>query len=166
MNGIVCVDKKWGIGRDNKLLFQIPSDMEFFKEKTIGKCVIMGKNTLLSLPDSKPLPNRKNLIFSSSIEVNGCISCKDFTELVDQSGKFNSEDLFVIGGGELYRLLLPYCQYFYVTKVDEDGGADCYFPDLDKMNSWRLIEQSEWLESNGYQFSFCKYKNDEVYKFE
>lgn len=154
MNLIVATDKNWGIGKNNDLLFHIPKDMKFFRETTTGKTVIMGRKTLESFPNKKPLPNRRNIVLTRNKDysVEGAEVIYDINELNLQS------DAFVIGGSEIYHLLLPLCNTAYITKVDADGNADKFFPDLDKDENWELTEQSEPAVDNGYTITFCKYQ--------
>ena len=154
MNLIVATDKNWGIGKNNDLLFHIPKDMKFFRETTTGKTVIMGRKTLESFPNKKPLPNRRNIVLTRNKDyvLEGAEVIYDISELNVEA------DAFVIGGSEIYKLLLPLCHTAYITKVDADGGADKFFPNLDKDNEWELIEQSEPVTDNGYTITFCRYQ--------
>ena len=139
MKAILHCDRKWGIGKGNALMFRLPGDMAFFRNATRGKVVVMGSNTLLSLPGSQPLKGRTNIVL--------------------WPGELPPDDVFVIGGAMMYRTLLPYCSSVLVTKVDADGGADTFFPDLDKEAGWSLASQSEPTEDNGLTERFCVYKN-------
>lgn len=136
MNAIVCVDRNWGIGREGNLLFNIPADMQSFTSNTLGKPVIMGLNTLRSLPEGKPLKNRLNIVIAPEGEVlpEGVIHVKNIKELSDYLVK-NSliEKAMVIGGGMIYNTLLSYCKYAFVTKVDFDGNADTFIRNLDDL---------------------------------
>lgn len=155
MKLIVAVDERWGIGRDNKLLFHIKSDMEFFKNMTIGKTVVMGRKTFDSLP-VKPLKSRKNIVLTrdENFSYDGVVTVNDMDMLLSEYG---GDDVFVIGGGEVYKKLLPYCNEAYVTKIHSDGGADTYFPDLDNCKEWILNETSPIQNENGIDFRFCTY---------
>jgi dihydrofolate reductase len=165
---IVCVDKNWGIGYQNNLLAHIPEDMRFFRNKTQNSVIIMGRNTYDSLP-SKPLPNRINIVVTSKIDKD----CK-----VDESGAFfvtmdfikiflstlspNSPiNYFVIGGGQIYNALLPYCQKAYVTKVNYDyKNIDTYFPNLDAMNDWTEVKNGKEKAYQGLKYKFCVYERE------
>ncbi len=163
MKAIVAVDKNWGIGKNNDLLFSIPLDMAFFREQTKGKVVVMGSKTLKSFPNSKPLKNRTNIVFHRGNEVfEGCIVVKDLTELSKVLESYVTDDVFVIGGAMIYKLLLEYCTEVLVTKVDADGEAQVFFENLDNMKDWDCSVESEQLESNGYKFKFTTYKNKNV----
>ncbi len=166
MKAIVAVDKNWGIGKNNDLLFSIPLDMAFFREQTKGKVVVMGSKTLKSFPNSKPLKNRTNIVFHRGNEVyEGCIVVKDLTELSEVLKNYNPDDVFVIGGGSIYKLLLEYCTEILVTKVDADGKPEVFFENLDNNKDWDCIIESEQLESNGYKFKFTTYKNNNIKTF-
>lgn len=156
MNLIVAVDKNWGIGKNNDLLFSIPKDMKFFRETTTGKTVIMGRNTLESFPNKKPLPKRRNIVITSntSYEIDGA----EIVNSIDEAVKIAPDDAFVIGGSSIYRQMLDYCDTAYITKVEADGNADCFFPNLDLNKDFELIYQSEPVEDNGYTLTFCTYK--------
>lgn len=163
MKAIVAVDKNWGIGKNNDLLFSIPLDMAFFREQTKGKVVVMGSKTLKSFPNSKPLKNRTNIVFHRGNEVyEGCIVVKDTADLKKVLDDYNADDVFVIGGGSIYKLLLEYCSHALVTKVDADGDATVFYPNLDENEEWECVKESEQLESNGYTFKFTTYKNNNI----
>lgn len=165
MNAIFCADHNWGIGKNGGLLFRLPKDMAFFKEMTTGKVVIMGRKTLESLPGGRPLKDRVNIVLSRSgsredAEEKGYILCRDFTELEEAVREYRCDDIFVIGGASVYRALLPYCRKAYVTKVDADGGADVFVPDLTKEPYWvNLPEELNREKDNGYDIEFMTYCN-------
>lgn len=157
---ILSVDKKFGIGKNNGLLFHLPLDMKFFRETTKGHTVFMGENTLLSFPNSKPLPNRKNVVLSQDATHNyeGCENVHNFDEFVKilrNCGE--NEDVFVIGGASIYRQTLPFVDEVLLTKVDADGEATVFFPNLDEMPEWNCIEESEPIQDGEYIIRFCKY---------
>lgn len=161
MNAIVAVDKKWGIGKNNGLLFSIPADMAFFREKTVGKVVVMGANTLKSFPGGKPLKNRVNVVVSTTMpKREDCIVVRDLKELKDVLKDY--DDVMLIGGGRLYRELLPYCERAFVTKVDADGDAEVFLDDLDVSPDWVLCRQEAPTVSDGYTITFTEYVNNNV----
>lgn len=164
MNCIAAVDINWAIGIDNRLLFHIPEDLHFFKEKTVGKTVIMGKNTLLSLPEQKPLANRINIVLSTSLKEKDFIVCKDLKTLYEKIKGYDSEDLFVIGGEQIYRLLLPYCSTAYITKVNAEKPANRFFKNLDLSENWKMTFKGEKQVYNGIEFCFCEYRNTQPKK--
>ncbi len=163
MKGIVAVDKNWGIGKNNDLLFSLPADMAYFREQTKGKVVVMGSKTLKSFPNAKPLKNRVNIVFHRGNEnYEGCIIVKDMCELNKVLKQYNTDDVFVIGGAKIYKMLLNYCDEFLITKVDADGGAEVFFENLDKLDNWKCIKEGKPIETNGYNISFTTYKNNQV----
>lgn len=164
MKLIVAVDKKWGIGKANGLLFRLPADMKFFREMTDGKTVVMGLNTLRSFPNGAPLKNRLNIVLSDEEleSAEGLVVCRSFAELGEELKRHASEDIFVIGGGTVYRQLCDICSEAYITKVDADGEATVFFPCLDEKSNWQCESISEPVETNGYTIRFCTYKNREV----
>lgn len=165
MNAIVVVDKNWGIGKNNDLLFKLTKDMAFFKEKTMGKVVVMGGNTLLSLPNQKPLKGRTNIVISDVFYRDDVIMAETMPELLGILDKYNTEDLYVMGGAMLYRTLLPYCDTVYATKVDADGGAQVFYENLDKLDNWSCVYESEPIQDGEYTIRFTTYKNSNVKPF-
>ena len=129
MKLIVAVDEKWGIGKDGDLLKSIPDDMRFFREKTRSAVLVMGYNTLLSFPGSKPLPGRLNIVLADveGLRIPGAVVCGSMSGLFELLKNFDSDEVYVIGGGSMYRQLLPYCDTAYITKMRFAGGADTFF---------------------------------------
>lgn len=167
MKAILHCDSKWGIGKKNDLMFHLPKDMKFFRETTLGKTVVMGSNTLLSFPNGKPLKNRTNIVLwpqgdKTRAECDGFVMVESLDELFAEIKKHNADDVYVIGGAMMYHTLLPYCSEVLLTKVDADGGAEVYFDNLDKLPDWALEKCSPKEEDNGYEISFCTYKNAAV----
>ncbi len=162
MNLIVAVDENWGIGCENRLLYHLPLDMAFFKAKTEGKVVVMGKSTLLSLPFSRPLANRTNIVLSKTIDRSDCIVCDSLKKLFHMLSNYPSKDIFIIGGEKVYQTLLPYCEVAYITKIKAISKATHFFPNIDLERNWEKVEQSELMTSNSMELYFCKYKNKNV----
>ncbi len=160
IRAIVHADKEWGIGRDNDMMFSLPKDMKFFRETTMGHTVVMGGNTLRSFPNQKPLKNRVNIVLSRGQVRDDCIIVRSYEDLKAELKNRRNEEIYIIGGGEVYKELLPYCDEVLVTKVDAVGGATVFFPNLDEMESFRLVEESEPIDDNGYTVRFTKYVND------
>ena len=159
---ILNCDQKYGIGKKNGLLFNLPLDMKYFRETTKGHVVAMGENTLLSFPGSKPLKNRTNIVLSKDKdhEYEGVINVHDFDEFVKMIQKIGKdEDVFIIGGASIYRQTLPYVDMVYLTKVDADGEAEVFFVNLDEDKNFKCIEVGEPLEDNGHIIRFTKYQN-------
>lgn len=157
MKAIVAVDSKWGIGKNNGLLFRLPKDMAFFKQTTTGKVIVMGANTFLSFPYGA-LPNRTNIVLDDKgRNFEGATVVTSLDALLQTVANYNTDDVFVVGGASVYKLMLPYCSEAYVTKVQADGGAEVFFPNLDEMPDWKLARQSEEVEDNGFMLRFCTY---------
>ena len=167
MNLIVNVNKRWYIGKNGGLIYSIPDDMRFFKQTTSGKTVVMGRATLDSLPGGKPLKNRKNVVLTHNPpqEADGVIYCSCMSELVNLIKNESADDVFVIGGGMLYKLLLPYCKNAFVTYVYDDAEGDVRFPDLSAAPEWSLKTVSELKEHNGTKYEFRVYENNEIADF-
>jgi dihydrofolate reductase len=161
MKLIVVVAKNWAIGFKGGLLFKLPGDMEFFKNTTMDKVVVMGRNTLLSFPDGKPLKDRTNIVLTTNRDfvAEGCIVCHSLDELFEELSKLNDDDVYVIGGGNIYNKLYPYCSEAYITKVDAVVSADAFLHNFDEDNGWYLSYASEIHEENGLKFTFNTYKN-------
>ena len=159
ITAIVHVDKEWGIGKGNDMMFSLPKDMKFFRETTMGNTVVMGGNTLRSFPNQKPLKNRVNIVLSRGQVRDDCIIVRSYEELKEELKTRQNEEIFIIGGGEIYRELLPYCHRAFVTKVDVVGGAEVFFPNLDKLDNFVCVDEGEPIDDNGYTIRFTAYKN-------
>lgn len=159
IRAIVHADKEWGIGKDNDMMFSLPKDMKFFRETTLGRTVVMGGKTLRSFPNGKPLKNRVNIVLSRGQVRDDCIIVRSYDELFSLLKSHENEEIYIIGGGEIYKTLLPYCDEVLVTKVDAVGGATVFFPNLDKDENFVCVYESEALEDNGYTIRFTTYKN-------
>ena len=165
MKAIVAVDSKWGIGKNNGLLFSLPADMAFFRTTTLNKIVVMGSNTLKSFPNAKPLKNRVNLVFSKSLgQREDCVVLNSFEKLCEELKKYPTDDIYIIGGAMFYKLMLPYCESVLVTKVDADGDADTFFENLDALESWQCVSEGETVQTNGFDIRFTEYKNLDIKK--
>ncbi len=160
MNLIVAVDKNWGIGKNNKLLTSIPADMKFFVSKTTGNVVVMGRKTLESFPNKKPLKNRVNIVLTRNpdYQVEGAIVVRNDEELQAELAKYDSEKIFVIGGESIYKKMLNMCDVAYVTKMDYAYDADAHFPNLDEMDNWELAEVGEEETYFDLEYAFCTYR--------
>ncbi len=179
MNIIAAVDKKWGLGYRNELLFQLEPDLRNFRRMTLGNIVIMGRNTFESLPDKKPLPDRINIVLSGDRNwtAEGAHVCRSLSELYDliisngcqedslPDNHYSGRECFVIGGAEIFRLLLPCCEFAYLTVIDESREADRFFPDLTGFPEWYIFNKSsggrgfDRLRCKMVDYSFVTYKN-------
>ena len=159
IRAIVAVDEKWGIGKKNDLLFHLPEDMKFFRQKTLNSTVCMGYNTLLSFPGGKPLPKRENIVICPESENRDDLICVHTMEDMLAELKKRSGDIFVIGGATFYHTMLYYCEEVLVTKVAADGGAEVFFDNLDKDPRFTCVYESEPVKSGEYSIKFTTYKN-------
>ena len=154
ISAIVAVDNNWGIGFNGKLLEHIPEDLKMFKQLTIGHTVIMGRKTWNSLPKA-PLSKRSNIIISSGEPL---IMDKNTLRLpleaVIEFLEYTKDEIFIIGGGTIYKELLPLCDKVYVTKIFKDHpNIDTYFPNLDQMkDEWKLDNSEEIQNYNGINY--------------
>jgi dihydrofolate reductase len=164
MNLIAAVDEDWNIGRDNGLLFRIPADMKYFREKTMGKVVVMGEATLRSLPGGKPLPGRTNIVLSDdpAFDVRGAAVVRSMDALRREVGKYPPDDVFVIGGASVYNQLMDACGRAYITKVQAIVPADKRINSLDGRAGWAVARQSDVQSHNGLEFVFTVYENSNV----
>ena len=168
MKMIAAVDEKWGIGKDGGLLFSIPEDMKFFRAQTQGKTVIMGYKTLLSLPGSKPLKNRQNIVLSRKPEltIEGATVVHSVNELLalvsDRESPIDPDDVMIIGGASIYNAFLPFCSEALITKISADGNADTFIQNLDLLENWSVSDCSEKKEHEGLVYQFVTYKNSLV----
>lgn len=160
MNLIVAVDRNWAIGCKNSLLVSIPADHKFFRQETIGKVVVLGRKTLETFPQGQPLNNRTNIIMStnSNYHVKGAIVVHSKEELMEELKKYESEDIYIIGGESVYRMMLPDCDVAHVTKIDHAYEADAYFPNLDEMEEWEITADSDEQTYFDLAYEFVKYE--------
>ena len=160
---ILNCDKKWGIGKKNGLLFNLPLDMKFFRETTKGHVVCMGENTLLSFPGSGPLKNRTNIVLSQDPTHNyeGVINVHTFDDFLAKMKEYSENDVvFVIGGASIYRQTLPYVDEVLLTKVNKDGGAEVFFPNLDEMAEFECVDEGEKIMDSDIEIRFTRYVNN------
>ena len=145
MNVIAAVDANWAIGDKNDLLVRIPHDQKWFQQVTTGKVIVMGRKTLETFPNGLPLKNRVNIVLTNSLDfkVKGAVIVNDIESLMKELEKYNSEDVFVIGGESVYSQLIDKCDTAYITKIDYKYQADRYFPNLEKMEEWVLESESD-----------------------
>jgi Dihydrofolate reductase len=150
-----------GDRNENLLLVHIRADMRRFRALTTGNTVIIGRKTLLTFPDGKPLQSRENIILShdASFEVDGAIVCHDLNELQSALQDRDPDSVFVCGGEQIYRLLLPYCSTALVTMTETDAPADRFFPILHLLPNWILTDAGERQTENGVAFRFLTYTN-------
>ena len=156
MELIVAVYDDWGIGCDGTQPVALSADRKFFRETTRGAMVIAGRRTIEDFPGKKPLPGRVNLVLTrSNDEIPGftvCHSPEEAAKFADQAQR-----AMVIGGGSIYRQMLPLCDKAYITKVHTMPNSDTYFPNLDEDNNWELFQILQSGEENGISYEMCLY---------
>ncbi|MGL4790325.1 MAG: dihydrofolate reductase [Anaerotignaceae bacterium] len=158
---IVAVDKNWGIGINGDLLTPLPEDMAFFRETTKDSVIVMGRKTLLSFPNGKPLKNRINIVITTNkdFKEEGCIIVNSIEEAIAEANKYTDKKAFVVGGGTIYNQMLEHCQLAYITKINHVfEEADTFIHNLDNLEQWEVVEESETKEYKGITFNFLTYK--------
>ena len=157
MDLIVAVYEDWGIGKDGTQPVALSADRKFFCQTTRGAAVIVGRKTVEDFPGQQPLPGRKNIVLTKQdMELPGFTVCHSPEEAKNAAG---TENVFVIGGGSIYRQMLPMCQKAYVTKVHCTVESDTYFPNLDEADQWQLKEILQSGEENGIAYEMCLYEH-------
>ncbi len=148
---IVAVDETRAIGKDNRLLWNIPDDLKRFKELTTGHTVIMGENTYYSI--GRPLPNRTNIVvtLNQSLELPGCIVAHSIDEAFQMAREQESEEVFVIGGASIYKQCLPLIERLYLTLVQGTHEADTFFPEYGEFK--KIVSEEKGMSSE-YQYTY------------
>ena len=161
MNAIVNVNPYWGIGADGQLLVSIPADLHRFRELTLHQTVICGRKTLATFPDGKPLPDRENIILTKhkDLKIEGALVCHSFEELKQELRARYSEQLWVIGGESMYKLLVPYCEKAYVTFSYTEKKADRFFPNLNRNENWYVSDIQPTVVEGRVPYRFVEYTN-------
>ncbi len=160
MKLIAAVDNNWAIGNKGALLVRIRTDQMNFRALTTGKVVILGRKTLETFPQKQPLANRTNIILSKNpdYKVKDAIVVHSMDELMEELKKYDTDDVFVIGGESIYKALEPMCDTAIITKVEHSYEADAYFPNLDENPEWELVEEGEEQTCFDLSFTFNTYK--------
>jgi dihydrofolate reductase len=143
---IVAVSDDWGIGMKNELLWHIPEDMKRFKQLTMGKTIIMGKRTWESLP-KRPLQGRKNIVLTDipGEKIDGSVTAYSIDDALAESS--SDDEIFIIGGGSVYRQFMDIADRLYITHVHKSAAADVYFPEP-APGKWEIIESQEFISSD------------------
>ena len=156
MDAIVAVYDDWGIGRDGTQPIALSTDRKFFRETTRGAMVIVGRRTIDDFPGKKPLPGRVNVALTrSDMEIPGFTICHSPEEAAELAK--TAEKAMVIGGGTIYRQMLPLCDRAYVTKVHVKPESDTFFSNLDEDDAWELTEVLQSGEEDGISYEMCLY---------
>ena len=155
ISAIVAMTENRVIGKNNQLPWHLPADLQHFKTITMGNPIVMGRKTYESI--GRPLPHRINIVLTRAKAFNapGCIVVTSIEEAMQCAKEKNSKEIFIIGGAEIYRQLLPYIQRFYLTIVHQDFDGDVYFPALNP-HEWHEVTRikHEADEKNVYDYSF------------
>lgn len=163
MKAIVAIDNNWGIGNKGNLLISLPEDQkDVFRRYTIGNTVVLGRKTLDTFPGGRPLKGRKNIILSRNTElrIDGALILHSTNELKEYLHRHMEDQLFVIGGEEIYRTLLPLCDEVIVTRIDASFEADSFFPNLENHPDFTETERTDPIPSiKGYHFRIIRYRN-------
>ncbi len=150
---IVAIAENFAIGKNNDLLFHLPNDLKHFKEITSGHTIIMGRNTLLSLP-KWPLPNRRHIVITDKKDdvFEGCETVFSIDEAIEKVK--NEAEAFIIGGGMIYRQFFPIAGKLYLTLIHKPFDADVWFPEID-YSEWKEISREDFRdEKNGFNYSY------------
>jgi len=155
---IVAVSENNVIGKDNTLIWHLPADMKYFKEKTSGHCIITGRKNYESLPEKfRPLPNRTNIIITRQKEYDapGAIVVSSLEMAIQKAKEIETNEIFIIGGGEIFNQSLPMTDRIYLTKIHEHFQGDVYFPELNN-DEWKEVDRQDHQidEKNKYPYSF------------
>lgn len=153
---IWAMDKNGLIGRNNCLPWKLPADLSYFKKNTMDHSIIMGRKTFESI--GKPLPGRRNIIMTRdpNFSAEGCAVCHSIEDVLNQGWK---DEIFVIGGAEVYSKFLPFADRLYITLIDEVFSGNVFFPNVD-LGSWKLVSsiKGEKNEKNPYDYYFKIYE--------
>jgi dihydrofolate reductase len=149
---IVAVSEDGGIGKDNELLWHISEDLKRFKRLTVGHTIIMGKKTWESLP-RKPLPGRKNIVLTDvpGEHFDSSLTANSIEEAIGKCEK--DEEIFIIGGGSVYKQFMPLADRLYITHVHKEAEADIYFPVIDP-DTWQIIEKEEFIDGENQSIPY------------
>ena len=157
MELIAAVYEDWGIGRDGTQPVALNADRKFFRSTTKGAMVIVGRRTIEDFPGQQPLPGRVNVALTrTSKEIPGFTVCTSPEQAMELSK--TAERTFVIGGGSIYRQMLPFCDRAYITKVHCNPGSDTFFPNLDEDPDWEVSQVLQSGEENGIAYEMLLYK--------
>lgn len=155
---LVAFDENRVIGKNNALIWHLPADLKRFKALTTGHVIIMGRKTFESI--GKPLPNRTTIVISrqTDLQIEGAIMANSVEEAILKGKSLTREDIFIVGGAEIYALSLPLADQILVTQLHDIFDGDAYFPEI-PAESWEIAEKERGItdEKNTYQFSYLTY---------
>ena len=155
---IVAVANNNVIGKDNTLIWHLPADMKFFKEKTTGHCIITGRKNYESIPEKfRPLPNRTNIVITRNKDYSapGAIVVDSIEKAIQKAKETVDKEIFIIGGAEIYKQSISLCDRIYLTQIHHSFEGDAFFPEL--LNSqWKETSNTKGIvdEKNKYEHDF------------
>jgi dihydrofolate reductase len=157
ISAVVVVDQNWGIGKNNQLLVHFPADLKRFKQITTGHSIIMGRKTYESM--GRALPNRRNIVISRQADLT--LSGAEITHSVQDALELcrDEEEVFIIGGAEIFKQALPILDRIYLTKIHKSFEADTFFPEVTSQD-WKEIEKEDFEpdEKTPFSYSFLTYQ--------
>ena len=162
ISAIVAVSKNGVIGQNGQIPWYLPADLKYFKKITMGHPVIMGRKSFVSI--GRPLPGRENIVITRDIyfAASGCLVARNISEAIEIAAATGKEEVFIIGGGEIYQQSIALWDKLYLTKVDLDVSGDVFFPELD-WQEWEMISEEEHQEDDrnecGYNFQIFTKKS-------
>jgi len=161
MQLFVAVDNNWAIGNRDNLLVRIPEDHKFFRQTTMGHVVVLGRKTLAGFPNGLPLKGRTNIIVTHDpdFKAKDAIIVHSKEELLAELTKYDSDEIFIIGGESIYNMMYEYCDTAHVTKICYSYQADRYFPNLDEMDNWVITGESDEQTYFDLEYYFYRYVN-------
>ena len=156
---IVAASENNAIGKGNAMLWHLPEDLKFFKNTTWGMPVIMGRKTFEAV--GKPLPGRTNIIVTSnsSWQVEDTITTTSIEDAIKVANETNAKEIFITGGGEIYKQTLPIADKVYLTRVHTTIDGDAFFPEMD-INTWEIVFEKHVKadEKNKFDMTFQTWK--------
>ena len=161
MKMIVAVDKNWAIGKNGDLLIRIKQDLKRFKEMTTNNVIILGRKTLETFPNKKPLSNRINIILTKNKNYNNidAIICNDIESAIIESKKFTDKEIFIVGGASIYNAMIDKCDTIFVTKINyEFQNADTFIENLDNKKNWKISKIEKTIYQDNIAFNYITYK--------
>jgi dihydrofolate reductase len=161
---IVAVAENYVIGKNNTLIWHLPADMKYFKEKTTGHCVITGRKNYESIPEKfRPLPNRTNIVITrqANYTASGAIIIGSIDDAITKAKSIGDSEIFIIGGAEIYKQCMLLADKLYITKIHHSFEGDAYFPQIDS-TIWKQTHVQDFKadEKNKYDYSFLEYKKN------
>lgn len=155
----VAVDEKFGIGKNNDLLTFLPEDLQFFKQLTLNKAIVIGRKTLESFKGGNPLPKRLNVVLTREGQYNHerILTMDSLESLLEWARGKEEDEVVVAGGGEIYRLLMPYCTKLHITMIEGDFGADTFIKNPETLG-FRCVIEEPIIEHEGISYRHTIWK--------